>query len=61
MLEAITKKEIEALLDEEIVFLKARSSYLSEEHQAKFKEILGGSKPEKVEEVAEKPAKKAKS
>jgi hypothetical protein len=41
MLQGILSKEPAALTDADITFLRARRSYLSEEHLAVYAEILG--------------------
>lgn len=45
VLEAICLKEIDALQENEIAFLNARSSYLSDEMKDKFASVLAGATP----------------
>lgn len=63
VLQKITAKDPEELTETDIIFLKARASYLSEEEKKKFAEILGSKESsEKIEgEIEEiKPKKRGR-
>lgn len=53
VLEAICLKEIDALQETEIGFLKARSSYLSDEMKDKFSSILSDGETKKKSKKSE--------
>ncbi len=60
VLTAITKKEIHELLPSDIVFLRARSSYLTPEQVEKYQSVLSRdvpqrNEPEKEEKIQSKP------
>ena len=56
----ITAKDLGSLTETDIEFLRARSSYLSEEQRAVFKEVLGDEPQASNDAPEEKPSKKAK-
>lgn len=47
LLELICTKSVDALLEADIAFLNARSSYLSDEMKDKFSSVLSGGEPAK--------------
>lgn len=53
VLESICVKEIDALQENEIAFLNARSEYLSDEMKEKFSSVLAGGETKKKSKKSE--------